>query len=246
MKSIERYLTGDLSEVETKQFLNKMKTDNQIFIEVENQKVLLDGISTYGNRELKARLSTLSASYSESNIVRLPKQPKSVNWKKMLAAATVILAISTFVTVQYFMNNSTTSDENSQVLFAQYFNPIELSNVRSTSESIDISSFRNGDYKAAIPVLQQVLSVDPDRTDISIALANSYFAIDAPQDAIVVLTPIIERNDPVFSDQAKWYSALCYLKLSLDDKAIVYLNDLAQNSAADYHDEANTLIEELK
>jgi tetratricopeptide (TPR) repeat protein len=242
---IERYLTGDLSESETNQFLNKMKTDSQFLIEVEKQKFLLDGISTYGNRELKARLSKLSEGYSKSKIADLPKQTKRISLKKIIAAAAVILAISTFVTMKYF-NNSTSKLESNQVLFAQYFSPIELSNTRSISETIDISSFNNGDYKAAIPDLQEVLKVNPARTDIAIALANSFYSVEASQEALQVLTPIIQRNDPIFSDQAKWYSALCYLKLENEELAMGFLNDLAQNSSADFHKEAKELIKELK
>lgn len=235
---IDRYLLDLLSPDEREDFETRLKNDDALKNEVNQQRDLIQDVEAIGRLELKSKLQELHKELDLDNA-----KPKT-KFRKIfyrVAVAAVTIGILTFG--WFFLENAPTHSE----LYAQNFEPYELSlTERSGGEDVlrDIEQlYIDGKYSQAIPLLQNHLQESTVKSSqIQLALGIAYLETNQPKEAITQFNSILTKKDFNFEDEAQWYLGLTYLKMDEIENAQLHLNQLAADSSRDHHDEAKKLL----
>ena len=180
----------------------------------------------------------------ETKSIPIPTENKGKILKMFLAVAAASALF--FFCWQFIATEKNTPEQ----LFAQSYEPyaasISTRGLTSEKSLIQANSYYNGqNYQAAIPPLKTALSNHPNNSDLELALGNSYLFSNQIDLAITHFQNIIQRKDPLYTDQANWYLALSYLKNDQPEKCKNILQLLAGDSKADFHQEAAELLKKL-
>lgn len=240
---IDRYLRGELKGQELEEFFETLKNDPVMANALQIQESIVQGIEYRGNQELKKRLQQISSEARDKKITPASAPNNKARVIRYviigLAAAITLLIISTFI----FQKTDT------EQLFANYYQPSQFSITRQIDIEAEIARaenfYNNANYTAAIPVLQGLLRKQPENAAIQLALGNALLNSEAPERAIAEFQNIIERNAPLYIDQAKWYLALTHLKLGNIENCKKLLQELVSDNEADFHTQAVNLLKEL-
>lgn len=99
----------------------------------------------------------------------------------------------------------------------------------------------NGNFNEALSILNIIKTrnyIVDFYTAVSLQEIGNY------QDAILNYNKVINNNDNLFIEQSYWYSGLCYLKLSENEKALENFKKIPENSF--YKKRANEIISKIK
>ena len=238
-ESIDRFLQGQLEGDNLDDFLKEIKTNPAMAKELQIQQDMAQGIEFHGNRQLRQRFRKISAEVK--NNTGKTKNNKGRIIKFILAAAVIIL----LVCFNLFFQKPA-----SEKLFAQFYEPSVLSITRNGDADNQLAQaeklYNNKNYNAAIPLLQSILKTQTQNSQIQLALGNAYVNDDKPESAIQQFQSILDRNDALYADQAKWFLALTYLKTNQLEKSKGLLEELANDTGADFHEEAEDLVKFLE
>ena len=135
-------------------------------------------------------------------------------------------------------------------MYADYFVPSELTITRSTDLEADLVNvkelYNTNKYDQALPLFQRVIENDPTASNLRLAYGNALMKCNRLNEARAQFDYILNANDPLYSDQSRWYLGLLDLKEGKTDSAISNFNILAGNPNADFSTEANLILEALE
>ncbi|MEN0003642.1 MAG: tetratricopeptide repeat protein [Bacteroidota bacterium] len=237
-EQIDDYVRGKLQGKTRQAFEDQLKQDAKLAEQVEEQKILIDGITAFGQNELKAHLKTIHEDLFQQ------KQPakakvRRLNWRPLAAAASVALVAA----VAYW---AFFAQPNYEQLYATNFEPYAVNfNNRatdSTEETLQIQTFYSQqNYTAALPGLERLAQAEPQRTRVQLALAITYLAEGQAEQALGALNLV---EDPLLEDVVAWYQALAHIRLGEKAAAKEVLQQLA-STTGNYQAKASILLEEL-
>ena len=107
------------------------------------------------------------------------------------------------------------------------------------------NKYENKDYKAALDLFNQVIANDQNN------MAGHFYAAVSLQEtgkytnAINEYQTVINNNDNLFTQQAQWYSALCYLQTNDEKKAVKQFRKIAENKGF-YQASALQILKKIK
>lgn len=242
---IEKYVAGDLSAEELQQF-NKKLVEEQGFAEkVKEYSLLINGIDEAGKMNFTNKLSTwedeIQAKENSSN-------HKVISFKKYwLYAASFILPIIGVTLYLYFNQHVPPSD---QELYSAYFSPYEnILTSRSDADSdtllAGLNAYNLGLYDVAIQNFETYVKAHPTANGTKFYLGVSYLANNQTQNAISVLSDIIDSNS-TFKNTAEWYLALAYLKENQHMQAQQLLILISKNSQHEFFEKAIELLDKME
>ncbi|MEM9820723.1 MAG: tetratricopeptide repeat protein [Bacteroidota bacterium] len=244
---IDQYLLGELDEVTKANFLERLSSDPELAMEVKQRQAILRGLEDLSNEKMKAQIHNVRQQMLQQEPVPIKKSrarrsPYSFLW---MAAALAIVLMAAF-----WLFTKSGLQSNPQQLFAQNFELYEANfstrnadTEQSTSEAATL--YENQDFTAAIPLLQQILQEKPNDANLQLALGNAFLANEQISPAIAQFKAIIDRNDLLYLDRARWYLALAFLKNNQIAECIDQLQSLQQNEKADYHLDAKKLLGQI-
>ncbi len=254
LTKIDEYLMGKFSPKEEASFLNEVDTDKELQEELAIAKRLINGVKAEARLNLKSDLQKIHESInpsadsssdeeSTSPIRKLESPQTRRRWMPWLAAASILLVLSLF----WFSSRPI----NTQKLFAQNYSPYDLSlAVRGDAPSAKLMEandlYRQGKFKSAIPIFEEIVSETPAQQLIRMGLANSYLENNQLEKAQQEYETIYHSNDPLLKDQSIWYLALLSIRQDDLPKAKTYLELLTNNPKADRYEEAKSLRKKLK
>lgn len=217
LETIERYLNGSMNTVELKEFENKIATNTDLKILVEDVKMMLLGIESSA---LKAELNNF---HEEMNPVRNLSSEKTATTKslryrfvQLSIAASIVLAFGIYL----FMNQETTSEH----LFAKHFTPDPgLPTTMSSTEEFDfydaMVDYKRGNYAKAIEKWK-VLQMKKNNNDtLNFYLGVSYLAEGNAETASKYLSETTKQVNSIFIEDAYHFAALAEIKQENFEKA---------------------------
>lgn len=242
-KNIERYLHGDLKEKEAREFEDSMGDDIHLFREYQLRKDVEDAIREDDVMDLRAQIQDLMEEES----------PTPVHWFKrraMVAAVvgTLMLGLGGLGFYYYQMENAPTTGQ----IFQEYYQPYEATITFRSGADDEVNGlltnalqkYRQQEYRTALQLFEQVLNKKDD-VAANFYSGLSYMEIQKYQKANKSFDTVIGDKDNLFLHQAKWYTAMCHIKLENKDKALALLEDLSQQSDY-YKDKADEVIKKVK
>jgi len=240
---IDKYLTGMLSEEEELLFQEKLK-DASFKEELNQMKLLKESITTFEMRRIKDLLGEEEKKHASTNTQQKSPQRKPRQLVPMLLkVAAVLIGVTGLIWWISTLNN------NHENLFAQYFSPITNNKVvidKSTPDSSILkqtfSYYENKEYKSALKGFKTIIA-NNDNDDYRFFQANAFLATHQTDQAITILTQIIQNKQSPYLDDAKWYLALAYLRKNQLSSAKPLLEMLLTHSF--YGDKAKTILKAL-
>lgn len=163
------------------------------------------------------------------------KKPTKIIRKKNNADNIInIIATSTIIILLFLLLKSNTIDFTNDKIYDEYYTEYALlNNSRSSNNAVDNS------------LLTYQINASENPNNI---IAHFYSGVLYQQEgkhinAIKEYNIVIQDNDNLFVEQAKWYTALCYLKNNDTRKAIEYFNKIED---VNYKDKIAKILAKIK
>lgn len=228
---LERYHNGLISKSEFEDLLR----DNQDLVRL-HEEYQLDMV----------HIRVLAKEEVKSQTIEILEKKRKQKWLlSILGSIILVLSLA-------FLFNKLNNDkvENTENLYATYYQPSELSNQRSSNSGSLNKSFENAliayskkDYKKAILIFEETIN-DPAFSSVDegiLYLGISNLELNQTEIALSHFTSI--NADSYFSEEADWYIALSLLKLNRIDETKEILHKIAVDSR---HYKQKLAIELLK
>lgn len=218
LERIDKYLHQKLDEAELAVFEQRLATDMEWNEKVQEVKMLSLGIQE------EALMNKLDV-FHQAVSAHTASKPKviEVNWVKRLAiAATLILGITT---VSWLFFSQKTGTEK---LYASYYKPDPgLATLMGVSDNYEFENamvdYKTGDYTKALDTWLKMQQENPDNDTLQYFIASAYLAKEDEEQAAVYFDKVINRQESVFLQDARWYKALLLLKQGKKEEAVILL-----------------------
>lgn len=234
---IEAYLTGKLKGKELSEFKKQLKTDHQLAEEVKLQRQLIKQVESMGALKMKDQLLEIKEQLQN-------RRRRLIRNLIGLTAAAVFAGL--ILGSQFFGNTPPSSQE----LFAQHYQayPLPFGDRAGGEEQLRQAGtfYLSSKYAQALPLLEQVLAENPDDSRSRLALAISQLELQQNAAAQQNLQLLIDREDPLYLDQALWYAALAALQQDQVATCRQHLIRLSGNPRAPHFEEAQALLKQLQ
>lgn len=234
-ENIENYLNGSLESSELQDFEYKLKNDTDFKSKVEDIEMTLLGIET---QALKEQLNVFHEDISTTTNLDETEETKvyTLNWRRLLVAATLIIAAGSF----WLVNGNSPNER----LYANYFSPDPgLPTTMSSTDKYEfyeaMVNYKQGDYKTAISKWEILQKTEPNNDTLNYFIGVAHLANKNEKSAISFLEKVTKDSEFALVDDAYYYLGLAYLKSENVDKAKANL----QNSTID---NSKALLSELE
>ncbi len=262
---IERYIDGLLSPEECAAFEAELEKDSLLALEVRLHRVSRLAVRAQGALDRRKRLQQRSRRLLRTHLWRWKIQdfledtlvspsPEGVlqpRWGRLaLAALSVLLLVAG---VWWLMQTAPTIAEapiaakDPQVLFQEYFRPVEISTTLGAEAEDDYARARQwyaqGQCAEALPLLEKVLETpDFEARPMALVLRGTCL-LNAGRtgEAFAVL----QQVPPVAKipyQQAEWYIALAYLRAGQRSESAEQLQRIAQQPRHLYREKARAIL----
>lgn len=245
-KDIEGYINNELSEKELASFEAELFSNQALAAEIELARNIDLAIKENDIMQLRGNLQGIAGAISAADQAEQSFAGRFRPRKALIVAVAASLAILLGIT-------GLLSKQSSQGdLYRKYHSAYETPGVvRSASMAssqtlaMALQKFDNRDYEQAIGLLQKVISDDQKN------MAGHFYAGAALQEtgkyrqAINKYETVIVDNDNLFTEQAEWYIALCYLRTNENKKAYIQFDKIAKKEGF-YQFKAKALVRKMK
>lgn len=211
---IEKYLMGELSGEERRQFEETLKGDPSLQKEVEEYRTMLRGIELGFNRDLKNMLREEENRLREHSAKATGRQ-RTMRIVFAMAAVIALIIVSVFV----LRNNKPDTEE----ILAMYYKPYPNVETPVTRGEQDRQSgyalYEKGQYKEALKLFDTHLNKFPDDPAALFYSGMCYFELGQTSEAIDFLGKVNRSQNNRYSRPALWYEGLALIKLKKDKDA---------------------------
>jgi len=240
---IEKYLAGEMSEEERKWFENELEGNNILRAEVNLRKKTDQVLKDQNIISLRNKLSSIEKKRREVSIdARNSRKPMYIRY----AAAIVVLAV--IGSAILFTGNKAGTDEIVSQLYKAYEPPASQ---RSglISENADftlaLEFYNTNDFANAALFFSKVVESNPKDMQSVLLKGVSNFEDQQYPEAKLSFSTVIDDNNNLFIETARWYLALCYIKTKETDKAVKQLTSIT-NEGGIYSKDARKILRKLK
>lgn len=216
LETVEAYLNGTLPPAERERFEEKLKTDPDFALQVEDIKTLLTGIET---AVLKEKMETFHKhTSSKQKEVQMPVyNPKRNNlWVFTGIAAALIALLGIF----WFFN----PEPQHLQLYSSYYTPDPgLPTTMSNGDDYDfyngMVSYKQGHYETALQKWEPLLTNDSTNDTLNYFMGAAHLALEHDDKAFSFLEMVANDSQSNFNRDALYYTGLIHLKKGDLDKA---------------------------
>jgi len=214
---IERYNSFEMTESERQWFIKEMEGNDEIRREVELRKQTDDILKKQVVMSLRSKLSELEKNRLERKKSIVFRRNAVLKYAAAFAGATVITSLI------LFSGKTLTSEE----IVDQYYETYEAPSAQRSSSSdantdyiMGLKYYNAHDYGNAASQFAKVLEKNPNDMRTHLLSGVSNMEEKMYNEAEKSFTTVIDNNNNLFIESARWYLALCYVKTEDIDKAI--------------------------
>jgi len=240
---IDDYLQNKLSAEDRADFEEALVTNKELKEKYDERMAIVHGAKQVGRDELKKRLQRIHQEVNSTPAVTPAKQRSILPYLASAAAAIALLVVSWFV----FFTGSPTSPSQ---LYAKHYAPYEL-RIASRDQSNEIQlaqldeQYKQKNYSAALPLFEEQLKENPSNAQMLLGAGICQLELDQPTAARQHFKNIISYNDLRLQDQARWYTALSYLKENQPKQALPHLKNIKKDKETEAQELINLLMKLL-
>lgn len=239
---IERYNAGEMENDEKNWFEKELEGNQKLQNEVDLSRKTDEILKNQEVMSLRRKLMEIERKRAPIAPIRFRKSKVYIRF----AAVAAILILVGGIT--FFTGKNMTSDEIIDHYYKAYEPPTALRSGVATVNNdftLALKFYNTRDYEKAADLFNKVLKSNP--RDMQSALLNgvSNFEDKKYPDAKESFVTVINDNNNLFIETAKWYLALCYVKTNEKDKAIKQL-EMIRNDGGIYKNDAKKIIRKMK
>lgn len=239
---IERHNAGEMSEEEINWFRKEIDGNEHLRTEVKLRKQTDEVLKKQNILSLRNKL--LEIDKGRKVRVTSEKKKKPVFLKYAAAVAVMILIGSITLISEKDLSN----DEIIEGYYKPY-NPPATNRSGSFETNavftLALDYYNIHDYKNAAIYFSKVLEMEPGNMQSSFLKGVSNFEEKKYPDAEQSFVSVINDNNNLFIENAKWYLALCYVKTNEKEKAVKQL-EIIKEEGGIYRDDARKIIRKFK
>jgi tetratricopeptide (TPR) repeat protein len=240
---IEKYLAAEMGEDEKKWFEKELEGNSNLRSEVNLRRNTDLVLKDQNVMSLRNKLSTIEKKRREATIEE-SKTRKPV----YIRYAAVIAALAVIGSVMLLTGNKTGSDEVVSRIYKSYEPPASQRSGQITENAdftLALEFYNTNDFANAALFFSKVVESNPK--DMQSVLLNgvSNFEDQKYPEAKLSFTTVIDDNNNLFIETARWYLALCYVKTNDKDKAISQLAAIKEDGGI-YSKDAGKILRKLK
>lgn len=246
IEELENYLHNELSTEEMASFEAELSSNKKLQEEIEFIRDIDAALSESDVMHLRSKLQGLSGAIAGDH-----QAQRSIAGRfgfKKIAMATVAASLILLLGLTGLLTReSSTSD-----IYHDFYTRYESSGTsRSAGISVNkamaeaLQKYEVQDYESALELFGQVLAQDPSN------MASHFYSGVSLQEtgkysrAIEEYATVIVDKDNLFTEQAEWYTGLCYLQTHEEKKAIRQFRKIAQRGGF-YQRKAQDLLKKIK
>lgn len=240
--TIDEYLLNRLEGKDLQAFEQLLAQDESLMKEVIERRQLLSAMDMVGDLQMKERVRRIHL----AEMGRGDRKPVNTNTRKWLFALVLVLIASLAAWWALRPKPQTPAQ-----LYAQYYQPYDLNfGTRSTDASQALAEagglYKSGKYAEALPVFEQALVASPNDSKARLALGICQLELGQYDQALLQFNALLDANDPLFGEQARWYAALA--KLGKGDVAgcKALLEGFLSDRESQFHQKASELMDIIK
>ncbi len=243
-ENIENYIDNELRGQDLAQMEAAIEEDEDLKQEYRFRKEVNEALKEEDVMNLRAKLQNISGVESQT-------RPAVMEWVKRskvaVAAASLAFLVGLGGIGYHYLNAPETTGE----IFHKYYEPYETTiTFRSADTELNLllteayEMYQKENYTQALELFRQVMD---KREDMAARLYSgiSYMEIEKYQKASKSFRSVIEDENNLFLEQAKWYMSMCHLKIGDVSKARNLLAELSQESRF-YDERAKEVLKKLK
>jgi len=237
---IDEYVLGILTAEEKAAMEKVIATDNEIAEEIRTRLALMEHLEAIEDQKMMAQVREIhqGEKAKRSKTVAFPRS------RIIAIAAGLILLLGAG-----WWAWSTQQEIKPTDFYAANFEAYDL-RFGSRDNEKDILQQAGGfyldkNYKKAIPLFEQVLTEKPEEAKARFALAIAQMAEKDFKNAQLNLQFLIDNNDFLYANTAKWYLALSYLNENKIEAANQLLLEICADKQAGFSVKACNLNEKL-
>ncbi len=240
---IEKYLACEMGEDERKWFEKELEGNSNLRCEVNLRKKTDQVLKDQNVISLRNKLSSIEKKRREVNIeARNTRRPVHIRY------AAVIVALAVIGSAIMLTTNNSSGDEIVSRLYKSYEPPASQRSgqiAENADFTLALEFYNTNDFANAALFFSKVVESNPK--DMQSVLLNgvSNFEDQKYPEAKLSFTTVIDDNNNLFIETAKWYLALCYVKTNDTDKAIAQLTAITGDDGI-YSKDARKILRKLK
>lgn len=240
---IERYIAAEMGEDEKLWFERELEGNENLRTEVDLRKktdLILKNQNIIG---LRNKLSEIEKKRKEADVT-VNTTTKTVYLRYAALIATLVVIGSAVL----FTGKSKGIDEVISPLYKTYEPPsVQRSgqSVVNADFTLALEFYNTNDYANAALFFSKVLESNPKDMQSALLQGVSNFEDQKYPEAKMSLNTVIDDNNNLFIETARWYLALCYVKTNDTDKAISQLQGIVEDKGI-YSKDARKIIHKLK
>lgn len=245
-KDIEGYINNELSEKELASFEAELCSNQALAAEIELARDIDTAIKEDDIMRLRGNLQGIAGAINAENRAEQSFAGRFRPRKALIVAVAASLAI--LLSITGLLSKQSSQGDLYRKYHSAYETPGVVRSASITSSqtlAMALQKFDNRDYEQAIGLLQKVISEDQKN------MAGHFYAGAALQEtgkyrqAINKYETVIVDNDNLFTEQAQWYIALCYLRTNEDKKAYIQFDKIAKKEGF-YQLKAKAILRKMK
>jgi tetratricopeptide (TPR) repeat protein len=239
---IERYISCEMNESEKLWFIKEMQGNDELRCEVDLRKKSDEILKKQAIISLRTKLAELENGRQQRVKYAIVRRIALLKYAAVFAGAALITSLILFT------GNTLTSEEVVNQFYKSYEAP-------SSQRSFDLNSntdyilglkyYNLKDYRNAAYQFAKVLEKNPDDMQTHLLSGVSNMEEKRYSDAKRSFTTVIDDNNNLFIESAKWYLALCYLKTEENIKASQLLVSIRKEGGL-YSREAKKILRKIK
>jgi tetratricopeptide (TPR) repeat protein len=239
---VERYVTGDMNDDEKKWFEKELEGNEKLRKDVELSRSTDEILKKRDIALLRSKLSEIEKQHQISIPVNKTRKPVYLKY------AAVVTGLALISSVVIFSGRTLSSEE----IIDRYYKTYEPPSTQRSALTISNSDFtmaldlyNTHNYEKAAILFNKVLKTNPKDMQSTLLYGVANFEDKKYPDAKQSFVNVINDNNNLFIESAKWYLALCYVKTNDKEKAVQQLK-MIKSEGGIYKNDAKKIIRRLK
>ncbi len=240
---IERYIAGEMGEDERQWFEMELEGNKSLKSEIDLRKKTDLILKNQDVLSLRNKLAVLEKKRKEKEVI-----PQKSRRPVYIQYAAVITALVILGSAVIFTGRQKSGDEILNGYYKAYEPPASQ---RSglTNENADfqlaLEFYNTSDFANAALFFNKVVKSNPKDMQSVLLSGVSNFEDKQYPEAKKSFTTVIDDNNNLFIETARWYLALCYVKTNETNKAVVQLQTLTEDGGL-YSKNARKILRKIK
>jgi tetratricopeptide (TPR) repeat protein len=240
---IERFNACEMSETEKEWFLKELETNEKLRNEVELRKHADEILKKHDVMSLRNKLSEIERQRREAKVPE--KTSKRPVYVRYAAVITILVLLGTLTLIP---KRSLSNEDIMRKYYKVYEAPANQRSAQSNADadfSLALEYYNTHDYNRAAELFSKVIEKKPNDMQSVLLKGVSSFEEKRYPEAKLSFGKVIDDNNNLFIDQARWYLALCYVNTNENDKAKKLFIIISKEGGI-YQDDANVIIKRMK